>query len=1114
MQRNFVAKYLGNAEKDAALAAFYEDGSPDWRFSFIKMEYSLKEGSSGKVNVERELTPAKRYSFLVGKNEPNYTCKKQFLELVMTEETMPLIDDIETAFTIEKVTKDFFNEYKELYIELKESLDKIIENDPHVKKEFEDNDISSIDFCKKLLGQIVFIYFLQKKGWLGVRRLERGEFQPWGSGSKNFLRRLFNKYIVSYDNFFNDILEPLFYEALATQRDDDYYSRFNCKIPFLNGGLFEPINDYDWVATDILLDNAIFQKILETFDRYNFTIKEDEPLEKEVAIDPEMLGKVFENLLEIKDRRSTGSYYTPREIVHYMCQQSLINYLETNIDIPHEDIENFIRFGEFTNSEDERHLIQIKEINEQIARFPYRANELRKELIKHINSLTLPKSIIENRKMIDSLLKNVKIADPAVGSGAFPVGMMTLIVKARSVLTPFFPEEDRKGRTDYNLKRETIENCLYGVDIDSSAVDIAKLRFWLSLIVDELDMKNIKPLPNLDHKIMVGNSLLEEFEGVKLFDEQLLGEPVKTNNIETEQIDKKIEKLYRELGEIHKGLRKAKNDRIKEIQKELKQLEKKKKELASRTNENGQQVTLLDTLQQRIKQSRIKLNELKKLQKLFFNEQNRELKRRYTDDIDKLEWELIEETLKEQGNEEAMKKLRQYKKFHSKPFFLWKLYFAEVFQRENPGFDIVIANPPYVRQEEIKEYKESLKRNYQVFTSTADLYTYFYERGIKILREQATLTFISSNKFMRAKYGIHLRNFLKHNTSIREIIDFGEKHMFEAITNTAVIITKRGHREHNEVTFSDNIIKEKTSSLDQDNLDESAWTLAEPDILELKTKIEKKGILLKNWDLEINRGLLTGFNEAFVIDTKTKEKLCKEDSKNKEIIKPIIRGRDIGKYSYRWNGLWIINTHNGYKLHGSRTKHISPVDVKKDYPAIYEFLNEINKRTGGQVEKREDQGNHWTNLRNCAFLEDFKKEKIIWIELTDKNKFSYSTEEEYVLAGAFLMTGGSLKYLLAFLNSTICKFYFKLICNSSGMGTVQWKKFAMEKIPIPKLNREQQQPFVKLVDQILAITKDKDYPKTLEKQTKVKKLEKEIDQLIYKLYALTAEKIKMVEDEK
>src|SRR3989344_5083804 len=350
---------------------------------------------------------------------------------------------------------------------------------------------------------------------------------------------------MPYKNFFNEILEPLFYDALATDRsaDDHYYRLFKCKIPFLNGGLFEPINEYNWSKTDILLDNDIFEEIFKTFDRFNFTVKEDEPLEKEVAVDPEMLGKVFENLLDIKDRKSKGAFYTPREIVHYMCQQSLINYLETNTLILREDLEKFIQLGDFT-------LDAI--IREQELAKKGRRTDVRKEL-------DLPKSIKDKYKEIDKLLKEIKVVDPAVGSGAFPVGMMNEMVKARSILSIYF-EENRK---DYDLKREIIENCLYGVDIEPSAVEITKLRFWLSLIVDELDMKNIKPLPNLDHKIMCGNSLLEEFEGIKLFDEKLLGEVKKDNSLEIKRVGEELDRLYQELGKIHTGKQKDQNGRSK-----------------------------------------------------------------------------------------------------------------------------------------------------------------------------------------------------------------------------------------------------------------------------------------------------------------------------------------------------------------------------------------------------------------------------------------------------------------------------------------------------------------------------------------------------------------------
>ena len=493
MQRNFIAWYLrGDCDgemKDAALAAFVSPDEEDWRFSLIKMDYSLGEDKKGRVKISEKFTPAKRWSFLVGSNERSHTAQSQLIEILAKDEINPTLTQLEDAFNVEKVTKEFFEKYRVLFYRTKETLDEVLDKDSKVRSDFETKNINTVDFSKKLLGQIVFLYFLQKKGWFGVAR-----DADWGTGPKNFLRELFDGKHGKYNNFFNDILEPLFYEALRNDRsyDDDYYRLFNCKIPFLNGGLFDPINNYDWVHTDINLPNELFSNlnktkegdtgtgILDIFDRYNFTVKEDEPLEKEVAVDPEMLGKVFENLLEVKDRKSKGTYYTPREIVHYMCQQSLINYLATEMEekIPKDDVEKLIKYGE--------------QFGENSTDF--------------INSLKdIPQSIIQNAKLIDEKLIDIKVCDPAVGSGAFLVSIMGEIVRPRNVLSNYLKDPDR---TIYSFKRECIENSLYGVDIDPGAVEIAKLRLWLSLVVDEEDIKQIKPLPNLDYKIVCGNSLM------------------------------------------------------------------------------------------------------------------------------------------------------------------------------------------------------------------------------------------------------------------------------------------------------------------------------------------------------------------------------------------------------------------------------------------------------------------------------------------------------------------------------------------------------------------------------------------------------------------------------
>jgi hypothetical protein len=502
--RNFVADHLKTRdEKDAALVAFVSPTERQWRFSYVKMEYATVEQDSGKVGVETRLTPARRFSYIVGEGESCHTAKTRFLDLLQGTDTDPVLADIEEAFSVEAVTKEFFTKYAELFTEIRKALEGLVSKHKIIRDEFNAKGVKTADFAKKLMGQIVFLYFLQKKGWLGVAR-----GQEWGTGPRDFLRILANGDRGKYDNFFNDILEPLFYDTLATDRGHEAWcNRFKSRIPFLNGGLFEPLGDYDWRKTDISLPDKLFTNtlfveegitgtgVLDVFDRYNFTVNEAEPMEKEVAIDPEMLGKVFENLIEENLRKGLGAYYTPREIVHYMCQESLVNYLDTGLNrekenIPRADIETFVHLGE-----------QISHYEAVAAKY----------------AVKMPKTIELHARLMDEKLSEITICDLAVGSGAFPVGMMTEIVRARSALTPYF--NDLHERTPYYFKRHAIQNSLYGVDIDPGAIDIAKLRLWLSLIVDEEETKQIKPLPNLDYKVVVGNSLF----GIEktLFNEKL-----------------------------------------------------------------------------------------------------------------------------------------------------------------------------------------------------------------------------------------------------------------------------------------------------------------------------------------------------------------------------------------------------------------------------------------------------------------------------------------------------------------------------------------------------------------------------------------------------------------
>ncbi len=1023
MQRNFIGWYLngsrGGILKDAALVAFVSPNSEDWRFSLIEMDYKINQGK-----VKQELTPARRFSFLVGENESSHTAQSHLAPILQDDVNDPTLKDLKDAFNVEKVTKEFFEKYRDLFLKIKDGLDKIIAQDKKIEKDFSEKNIASANFAKKLLGQIVFLYFLQKKGWFGVARDSN-----WGTGPKDFLRQLFNKDYGKYKNFFNDILEPLFYQALRYDRstDDDYFAQFGCRIPFLNGGLFDPMENYDWVHTDILLSNELFSNnnktkegdigdgILDIFDRYNFTVKEDEPLEKEVAIDPEMLGKVFENLLEVKDRKSKGTYYTPREIVHYMCQESLINYLYSELNpnygqtgeteqgkllktkepkqktislskfkenIPKKDIEILIRYGEMAVEYEAIYFEKMSKGSEYKGKY---------------SKAKLPKNIEKNAKLIDEKLANIRVCDPAVGSAAFPVGMMNEIVRARRVLTNYL--KDKKQRTTYDFKRHAIRNCLYGVDIDPGAIEIAKLRLWLSLIVDEQDIKKIKPLPNLDYKIVCGNSLL----GVEknLFNRELFAE-------------------------------------------------------------------------------------LEKLKPLFFSETNTKKKQGYKKQID----ELINQIT------------------NGRKDFDFEIYFSEVFH-EKGGFDVVIANPPYVSHDKIQE-KKLIEKNFRSYEPFADLYCYFIEIAINLQNKRGFFCYITSNSYLKARYGRPLRNLILEKEFILEVINIEDFQVFDAaIVNTAVLMAQRNCNRKTPMCLIVNasykgnetfgkFIEENKFYYSQDDFRTGSWYLLSVEKLNLKKKIERTGKTLEEYGTKIRLGIATGSNKIFVIDEDLGNELINKDPKNAKIIKPVLRGRDIFRYKYEFSNNYILLTENS-------------IDVKKEYPEVYRYLDSFGKI----FRKRGAKGKHWSNLRPTAFLNDFKKDKIIWIELTDVARFALCTEEIYLLNSAYFLIPPAqflIKFLLAILNSKLIEFYLGSIAGTSGMGTTRWINNYVKEFRIPDIGKCAQKPIIGLVDKILAITKDEDYLVNPIKQAKVADYEKQIDQLVYKLYGLTKGEVKIIEN--
>ncbi|NPA64997.1 MAG: hypothetical protein GXO16_08490, partial [Epsilonproteobacteria bacterium] len=903
-----LKKLAADLGLDGALAAFYHLQSDVWRLSFVGFEYD-----DGRAQV----TNLKRYTYLLGKGVPITTAYSQLKKLHYPKS----IDEIKEIFSVEPVTKEFFQNYVQLFMML---------ND-YIKQSgqfgYFDNDDSKLHlFTKRLLGRIVFLYFLQKKGWLGVPKNGR-----WGEGDRRFLQSLFAKAQKNGQNYYDEYLKEIFFEALSQKRPDDYFAQWDVKIPFLNGGLFEA-DEFD--KASLYLENHLFGQIFETFDNYNFTIIEGTPDDIEVAIDPEMLGRVFENLLEENYRKGKGAYYTPRPIVHYMCQQSLIDYLANKFQ--REPIEALIVKKETDNDYIIRHGPKIKEY-----------------------------------------LLSAKILDPAIGSGAFPMGLLHEIVSTIQALDKTMEQTEVA-----KLKREVIENSIYGIDIDPSAVEIAKLRFWLSLVVDEDEPT---PLPNLYYKIMGGNSLLES----------ILGDDPLTPR-QSDLFDDRLQTLNEIKGLIHKFYNTFESNQKEALKKSIEDL--------IETLLNKQIAKIKDEIDSTLSNISVHKGLTKKQQELI---------------------ELLQE---------KKRILTAIKKRPTAELFFYKIYFYDALI--TGGFDIVIGNPPYIRQESIP-YKHRLKLErfynmlrqgpdqYECYDGTADIYVYFIEKGFKLLSQNGILSYITSNKYTRAKYGKKLRSFLLDRAHIKEFIDLNDVKVFESATvDTAILSLSHKKDDNPQILYCKvgddykkdqdlyDYVKKHTTLYPQNALSPQIFSFVDSKEVAIKKRIEAVGTPLKEWDIKINYGIKTGLNDAFVIDEKTKNELIAKDPKSTQIIKPLLRGRDIDRYVYHFANKWLIALFPS--LH---------IDIDH-YPAVKEHLMQYMpklKQTGetftnkdGKKEKtRKKTNNKWFETQDqIAYWQDFGKEKIVWQRVTKSPRFSFVDPGVYILDSMAFFTVKD-KFLLA-----------------------------------------------------------------------------------------------------
>ncbi|MDP8265623.1 MAG: Eco57I restriction-modification methylase domain-containing protein [Candidatus Aceula meridiana] len=951
-----------------ALAAYHSDRSKDWRLSLMAANLEINE----KGKVRQSFSDPRRYSFFLGPDAKTHTSE----DFLIKQGGVQDVNDLIGRFDIEVVTKEFFTKYKQLF----EDLQKFLLKDNDFMKFASQNNINTDAFAKKTLGQIVFCYFLQKKGWLGASR--DGDINE---GKSDFMRWFFNKSVKDNKNYYNDGLEYLFYDALnsAPENPGDFYrNQLGFQVPFLNGGLFEPFQGYDWAESFLQIPDTMFSNrektgILDVFDLYNFTVHEDDPVDREVSVDPEMLGKVFENLLPENIRKGQGAYYTPREIVHYMCQESLINYLITKTDIDEKNIRILITLKD--------HLFTSEES------FVFSSSE---------------------SKSLDIALAGMQVCDPACGSGAFLVGMLHEIIMARRTLNP--------KKQEYRLKKDAIQNSLYGVDVDPGAVEIAKLRLWLSLVVD-YELKDIEPLPNLEFKIVCANSLIPLAHEDQIM---IWGDP---------------------------------------------ELEDKIKNIRDR----------------------------------YFNTSSLRIKEKMKKDFEKL--------IAKSGSLFASEKQKQLVTYH--PFNPNNVcgFFDSALMFGVDGFDVVIANPPYIQLQKDSGFLAKMYANYdfKTFVRTGDIYTLFYEHARQLICPEGIVCFITSNKWMRAGYGMQLRKFIIDETDPLLLIDFGDAPLFEsATTYTNILLFGTKKRKNacevydfsreasceNSLLFRIESIKEKYRS----RFSDTSFLIVNSGEGRLKEQVEAKGVPLKDWDINIYRGILTGCNEAFIVDTETKERMCEEDPNNENIFKPILRGRDVKRYRAEWAGLWLINMHNGYTLDSKG--RVPRINVE-EYPVIKKHLLQFDDR----LAKRHDKGDTPYNLRNCAFLPELEKGKLVWAEIVFDSAFYYDDDKYFPEATSFVMTGEGLKYLQALLNSKLITFVFKRFYSGGDLrgNTFRYKKRFIEQIPIPIVSAAEQKKYEEIVNKILTNKKN---------GADTKLLENKIDELVFDLYELAPGERRIVLD--
>ncbi|EAI7519823.1 class I SAM-dependent DNA methyltransferase [Campylobacter jejuni] len=904
-----------------------------------------------------------------------------------------------------------------------------------------------------------------------------------------------------------DKLSELFFEVLAREKSTRKKSEF-AYLPYLNSSLFEKQNientlEISSLSNDlklfyykntVLKDDkckakkgqvGLLEYLFEFLDSFDFGSDDEqsEILSQKELISSSVLGNVFEKLNGYKE----GSFYTPSFITSYMCKESItkvvLDKFNAQFDLDAKDI-----------------------------------SELRKSLRK------------EDKKAQKELLNSIKICDPAVGSGHFLVSALNAMLSIYDELNLFDEEfylevqndeiliTGRKGEfIEYKrpktpkdkahliqqelfyTKKDIIENNLFGVDINPNSCEITKLRLWIELLkhsfyqsFDDENYHDLRTLPNIDINIKCGNSLVSYFETGKSLNHY-------------PNIKERMGKYKRIVKDYKEGFYTDKS----RINQEIKNLKISFKNFC-----------FADKFKKEMKGFNDKCEKYSKKYGNFLAVDDENLKFFVSANL----------TLFDFDEKEATKEFTNLKKEYDNIFnlesnhpFEWRFEFPEILDDDGnfKGFDLIIGNPPYIRQEELKELKPHLAKNYKVYKGTSDIYTYFYELGFNVLKDNGVLSYITSNKYTRAGYGEALREFLLKNVKVLEYTDLNGIKVFDSATvDTSILCFEKSKSKDNKFKYlalSNEILKtcaydiglyKDFAEFSQNSLSKESFTFSDENTSALKAKIERIGTPLKEWyGLNINYGIKTGLNEAFIITTEKRNEIlanCKDEAEKErtaKLIRKMLRGRDIKRYSYEWAGLWVINTHNGYK--SKNGEKIEAINIEH-YPSLKKHFDEFYP----QLEKRADKGLTPYNLRNCAYIEEFEKEKIVWAEMTKEACFVYDNSNFFTNQTCYFFTHCDYKYLLAILNSRLIVYYMQYISSHLGQGAFRWIRQYIEKLPIPKINSKNE----KLADELINLVDEILKAKEQDKNANTQELENKINSIVYKLYNLTEEEIKIIEN--